>query len=91
MPEAANAETSNSSKYFGRKSDFRAEHSVKALCLIFFREEDREISIDDNFAHLSKAQEPITATESGSESFTNDTQCEKAESGISLRIEPGSN
>jgi hypothetical protein len=74
MPESSNAEKSNSSKRFGRKSDFRAEHPEKASDSIFFREDDREIPIEDNFLQPQKASERRTATESGSENSTSDTQ-----------------
>jgi hypothetical protein len=67
MPESSNtvransedkptsALRANSLKKFGRKSDLRAEHPEKAHWSISFREEDGEISIDDNFSQLQKA------------------------------------
>jgi hypothetical protein len=60
---SSNAETSKSLKQFGRKSDFSAKHTEKAFELILCREEDREISIDDNFTQFEKEPQPRTATE----------------------------
>jgi hypothetical protein len=88
MPESSNAEKSKSLKYFGRKSDFSAEHPEKAFEPIFSREEDREISIDDNLTQFEKEPQPITSTESGRENFVKDTQNEKAKVGISRSSQP---
>jgi hypothetical protein len=77
MPESSNAEPSKSSKYFGRKSDFSAEHREKAFESILYRGDDGEISTDDNFVQFLKQFWPRTATESGRENFTKNTQLQK--------------
>jgi hypothetical protein len=91
MDDPLNAEPPKRSTHFGRKSSFRAEHPWKAVRQTSFRDEPREIPIEDKFLQSWKAELSITLTVLGSESFSKDVHEAKAYAEIFLSVEPFSN